>query len=254
MPKVSVVMPTYNRGYCLAESIQSILDQTFEDWELIIVDDGSTDDTEGVVRAFKDKRIIYKKLDHTGHIGAVRNAGNALAKADIIVVQDSDDMSHPNRLGVILNHFKDNDADVVYHALTQDFNGKKTPVEAMDYDRKKILFEQYLPGQCAYKKSLWEKYPYDEETLVLDDMILHTHFSLNNAKYGCIKESLYSYNVKGDSINRFGQLGDQFEKDMWKFLEMLYKTYGIIMEYTLDKKDKEGNVINRKVLVWKTKP
>ena len=62
-PAVSVVLPTYNRGYCLRRAIDSVLAQTFADFELIVVDDGSTDDTRQVMQSYDDPRIIYVHND-----------------------------------------------------------------------------------------------------------------------------------------------------------------------------------------------
>jgi glycosyltransferase involved in cell wall biosynthesis len=64
LPPVTVIMPTYNRAYIIKSAIKSVLDQTYKDWELIIIDDGSTDDTEKVICGIGDDRIIYKKQDN----------------------------------------------------------------------------------------------------------------------------------------------------------------------------------------------
>ena len=102
--RVSIVMPTYNRGGVIVNAIRSVIDQTFTDWELIIVDDGSTDNTERVVKSFYDPRIKYHKIEHTGYVSKVRNAGNKLAKGEIIVVHDSDDVAFPDRLEEIVTN------------------------------------------------------------------------------------------------------------------------------------------------------
>lgn len=90
-PKVSVVMPTYNRSKELPRSIRSVLSQTLSDFELIIVDDCSVDDTEEVINSFNDNRIRYEKLDLNVGGAEARNIGVRLARADIIAFQDSDD-------------------------------------------------------------------------------------------------------------------------------------------------------------------
>lgn len=90
-PTVSVVLPTYNRAGLIGRAIRSVLGQTYRDLELIVVDDGSTDDTAKVVEAFGDPRIRYTSLAHNRGAGAARNAGIQLARGRLLAFQDSDD-------------------------------------------------------------------------------------------------------------------------------------------------------------------
>src|SRR6478736_3287941 len=92
--RFSVVIPTYNRASTLPRAIRSVLEQTYADVELVIVDDGSTDDTAEVVGAFADARITYLRQTNRG-VSAARNAGAAAATGDFIVFLDSDDQLLP---------------------------------------------------------------------------------------------------------------------------------------------------------------
>ena len=87
---ISIVTPTYNRAHLIPRMIQSVLDQTYTDWELVIMDDGSTDDTEKVVNRIKDKRIRYYFTEKSG-AGDKRNKGVDRAVNDYIIFLDSDD-------------------------------------------------------------------------------------------------------------------------------------------------------------------
>lgn len=91
-PLVSIILPTYNRASLIKRAIDSILLQTYRNFELIIIDDGSTDGTERIVSGFSDKRIIYKQLD--GNFGAnnARNIGISISQGEYIAFQDSDDI------------------------------------------------------------------------------------------------------------------------------------------------------------------
>jgi len=97
MPRVSVIIPTYNRADMVGDAIRSVLDQTYADWELILVDDGSSDDTRQIVEAFADLRIRYIYQDNKGLPGA-RNTGIQAARGQYIAFLDSDDLFLPHKL------------------------------------------------------------------------------------------------------------------------------------------------------------
>jgi glycosyltransferase involved in cell wall biosynthesis len=88
---VSVIIPTYNRAHLIQESIYSVLNQTYKELELIIVDDGSTDNTEEIVRAIPDPRIRYYKLPHSGRNAISKNFAIRQSKGTLIAFNDSDD-------------------------------------------------------------------------------------------------------------------------------------------------------------------
>ena len=97
-PKVSVILPTYNREPLLPRSIHSVLCQTFTDFELLIVDDGSTDNTAEVVAGFVDPRVRYLRLEQNAGVSNARNTGIREARGELIAFQDSDDEWLPGKL------------------------------------------------------------------------------------------------------------------------------------------------------------
>lgn len=97
-PKVSVITPTLNRAKLLPDAIRSVLKQTLKDWEHIIIDDGSSDNTEDVVRKFIDHRIVYVNRFKQSGISATRNLGLRLASGKYIAFLDSDDLLTPDSL------------------------------------------------------------------------------------------------------------------------------------------------------------
>lgn len=97
MPEVSVVLPVYNGAATLLRAVQSILEQTFCNLELIVIDDGSTDDTNALLRSVTDPRLRVIEQAHRG-VAAAANAGTAAARASIIARMDADDVSHPERI------------------------------------------------------------------------------------------------------------------------------------------------------------
>lgn len=89
--KISVIIPTYNREQMIGRAIRSVLSQTYEDYEIIVVDDGSTDHTENVVEQIADERIRYIRLEHNYGAGYARNIGIRESRHDYIAFLDSDD-------------------------------------------------------------------------------------------------------------------------------------------------------------------
>lgn len=116
MRKVSVVLPTYNRAYCLGDAIESVLSQTHSELELIIVDNTSDDDTRLVVESFRDPRIKFMEIKNGGIIGVSRNRGINAATGEFIAFIDSDDPWLPKKLErsveVLCSGY-----DIVYHDL-----------------------------------------------------------------------------------------------------------------------------------------
>jgi glycosyltransferase involved in cell wall biosynthesis len=111
-PSVSIIIPTFNRAAFLKEAVDSVCAQTTEDWELIVVDDGSTDDTPGVMAAFRDPRIRYVSQARGG-VAAARNSGVALSRASLIAFLDSDDLWLPEKLRFQFQFFSLNPAAAI---------------------------------------------------------------------------------------------------------------------------------------------
>ena len=112
MPLVSVIIPVYNAQETIARSVHSILDQTLEDFELIVVNDGSTDGTLQVIEGISDKRMRVVTTSHQG-VAHAANAGTKDAASQLIARMDADDFSHPQRLELQLKLLQETGADVV---------------------------------------------------------------------------------------------------------------------------------------------
>jgi len=100
--KISVVIPVYNGGKFIADAVNSVLKQTYKNFEIIVVDDGSTDNTDSVLRSFSGK-IMYLKTDHSG-VSNARNEGIMNAQGEYVAFLDQDDLFHPARLEITVDY------------------------------------------------------------------------------------------------------------------------------------------------------
>jgi len=121
---VSVVIPTYNHGQYLGHALQSVLDQTYSNFEIIVIDNYSTDNTKEVIDSFNDSRINYLKIHNNGVIAASRNLGIQTSKGEWIAFLDSDDYWSPLKLQECFEVITDN-VDFVYHDLEVISSKKK---------------------------------------------------------------------------------------------------------------------------------
>ncbi|MHB8894437.1 MAG: glycosyltransferase family 2 protein [Candidatus Geothermincolia bacterium] len=119
-PLVSVILPTYNRSSSLLASIESVLSQTYENIQLIIVDDGSTDSSEEVVLGLRDARVMYLHHDENMGVAYARNVGIGAAEGSYVAFQDSDDVWRPRKLEVQMRCFEKAplDVGVVYSTVS----------------------------------------------------------------------------------------------------------------------------------------
>ena len=175
---VSVIIPTYNRPDDLRNAIQSVLNQTYKNFELVIVNDAGTD-VEHLVKEFNNNKIKYIVHKKNKGLAAARNTGLKSAKGKYIAFLDDDDIFYENHLETAISELKQNEK-VVYtdavRATIKKENGKNTIVNksvpySIDYDRNKLLIGNIAPVNCfVFEKSLADKAGlFDESLPVLED-------------------------------------------------------------------------------------
>ncbi|SET58747.1 Glycosyl transferase family 2 [[Clostridium] aminophilum] len=146
---VSVIMPSYNTGQYIAESIRSVLSQTYENWELLIVDDCSSDDTDAVVERIEDRRIRYLKNAENSGGAASRNRALREAKGRWIAFLDSDDLWLPEKLERQIRFMEKNRYRFSYTAYEEiDAAGKRTGVRVKGPKRitQRGMYNYCWPG------------------------------------------------------------------------------------------------------------
>lgn len=144
---VSIIMPSWNTGNFIAESIQSVINQTYKNWELIIVDDCSTDNTDEVVSFYKDQRIKYLKNEKNSGAAITRNKALREAQGEWIAFLDSDDLWAPEKLEHQINFMKNN-----------GYNLSFTEYEKIDEESKPL--NVYVSGPEMVNKRKMYNYDY----------------------------------------------------------------------------------------------
>lgn len=124
---ISVVIPLYNKEQSIASTINSVLAQTYKDFEIVVVDDGSTDKSTDVVRAIVDDRIVFISQDNQG-VSAARNTGIIAAKGEYVAFLDGDDLWHPEYLETLVRLISDYPNATLYGIGYAKINDNKIPI------------------------------------------------------------------------------------------------------------------------------
>jgi len=135
---VSIIVPSYNAGVFINETIRSVLAQNYENWELWVIDDGSTDNTEQLVSSFRDARINLVKQENSG-VSVARNKGLALARGEFIVFFDADDLMTPDFLQVRVNELNKDMLIGFVGGLVETFPVKMKTRKAVAEDPEKDI-------------------------------------------------------------------------------------------------------------------
>ena len=211
-PKVSIIIPTYNRANLLSRAIKSVLNQTFKDFELIIVDDGSTDNTKQVVEKFQkeDSRIKYIWQENSGAPARPKNTGIKNAKGNYIAFLDDDDEWLPEKLEKQLKLFESssNLGFVGCNILvTNNKNKKSSKVYKMPTYSESIFFEKLFEGNfiltsscVVIKREVLNKIGlFDENLKFGDDWDLWLRIA-KKYKFDFAPEFLIKYYIHGGNI------------------------------------------------------
>jgi len=199
---VSVILPTFNRAALLARSISSVLAQTFGDFELIVVDDGSQDATATVVRDFADERIYYLRLPCNVGLPAARNAGLAQTRGAFVAFQDSDDEWHGEKLERQMCAMRAHPAaSVVYsdmHRRSPD--GTMMYLHSPTIERGRLInpqtrfWQSYMLAMqpALVRRACLKEIVFDEAFVLFEDLDLYLRLA-QRYEFVHLKEALVTY-------------------------------------------------------------
>ncbi len=207
-PLVSVIMPAYNSEKYISVAIESILNQSFKDFEFIIIDDGSTDKTWEIIQEYakKDWRIVPVRNEENLNNYARRNKGIKMSKGKYVVWQDSDDISLPGRLKKQVNFMEKNPEVGICGSFMQIFTDEKDlnirKYSTEDEDLRKDIFKYSPIAQptAIIRKECYEKVGYYDDRYDATQDLDMTFRIGNEFKLANIPEVLIRYRVHPDSV------------------------------------------------------
>jgi glycosyltransferase involved in cell wall biosynthesis len=248
VPEISVVIPVYNTVRFLPDCLESVLNQTFEDIEIICVDDGSTDDSLSVLQEYakKDPRIKIFSQKNAG-VSAARNVGLENTAGKYVLCADSDDTADPGMLKKL------HDAAVNYECdiAMCDVNGIARRSEDVSGGKPLIILEKYMRKPARnmlitacwnkiYKRSVIGFVRFNERVCVNEDLNFNLLIFSKNKKAVFLAERLYNYREHSSSLSK-RESSEKQVKSFYYIIKDLYQRIG----NTLEEKDElKKNVLN----------
>jgi glycosyltransferase involved in cell wall biosynthesis len=207
MPAVSVIMPVYNAEQYLSDSIKSILSQTFEDYEFIIIDDGSTDSSVKIIQSFKDARISFLQNEKNLGITATLNKALGISRGEYICRMDADDIALNNRLEKQIEFIRAHKSISIIgtQATLIDEKGQIigeeiVPETSKDINRMKFIHNPFIHGSVLWRSSLIERFGiYDSRRRHTEDYDLWLRYTKQEEGFN-LKDKLIFRRIHSESI------------------------------------------------------
>lgn len=253
MPKISVVIPLYNKGFIISETLESVLVQTFTDFEIVIVNDGSTDNSFEIVSQYTDNRIRLYNQENKG-VSKTRNAGIEYSKSELIAFLDADDYWHPNHLEELYQLYIDFPncglyASRYFMKISEENTIKTTYIQAVSDNFRGILPDYFLASMqyrvgltsavAIPKKMIQGNFLFNPELNGQEDLELFTKIAIDKPvaitnKYTveynfAIENQLSKIQFIQKKIIKFDQFSadESKNKSLKKFLDLYRLEYAL---------------------------
>jgi glycosyltransferase involved in cell wall biosynthesis len=260
---ISVVMSVYNEEKYISAAIKSILNQTYPYFEFIIINDGSTDNSESIIKSFKDERIVYKKIEKVNFSKAL-NEGLNIAKYNYVARMDADDISLPDRFEKQIKFMVENpDVQVLSSGYALFKNKIISHIHKLPQNDRDIKEQLNYSGSVCHAGSIYSKNyilqfgGYNESLDMLEDMDLWLRIR-KETKFHNLDEVLYLIRIKENSMTSKESLKPkQFFRDIYlKHFDKNYysdyaksdEDYAILLYKFSNKNEFREYVLNKKIL------
>ncbi len=237
-PMISVVMPVYNGEKYLREAIESILNQTYKDFEFIILNDGSTDNTEEIILSYEDPRIVYIKNDKNLQIVETLNRGISLAKGKYIARMDADDISLPERFACQVEILEKSDEIIICGSYAETFGEEcqtsiwKMPLTHPEIETTLLFHTAFIHPSVMMRANVIKENNLKYESIYegVEDYALWMKMVQYGQMYN-IPKPLLRYRIVANSITRTLEKANDKKRRM---LLSLYKEYANRYSIALD--------------------
>lgn len=245
---LTVVMPVYNGQEYLKEAINSVLEQSYQNYELIIIDDGSTDDSVEIIKSYKDSRIRFLQNGANYGVGYTRNVGLDEAKGDFLAWMDCDDLIHPKRFEKQIDLLTKNpEVGICGSWCVRIGEGRprinRSPTDSEIIKASLLFYPPITPNTAMYNMSLINEagIRYDRRLRIAEDYDFYFessfHFPIKT-----IPEVLYYYRASDSSVMKKYELQ---EKKMMEFHKIIYSKG--FDKLGLEKKE-ENFILHRRIM------
>lgn len=261
IPKISVVVPCYNQGKFLSEALDSVLAQTLQEWECIVVDDGSTDNSADIAKAYcaKDNRIRYVYQENAGP-SAARNKGVSLTSAPLVFFLDGDDVILSELLGLGVEYMEKHTDCILYYTKGEYFGSRHGEFILNYTSYRDLLVANSIDCLCIVRRTDFERVGgFDEGLFGYEDWEFFIRLLYHNDTIYKEPQILFKYRCNGSpsSVNYQAKARND-EKTMYiynKHIEKYAEYYGtpfhVTHEYNRLAKELDGILASKTYKVGK---
>lgn len=198
-PQISILMPVYNTANYLREAIDSMLAQTYGDFELIVLDDCTPDESPAILDTYTDERIVRYRGERNVGLANVLNVGMDMARGKYIARMDSDDISEPNRLQIQYDYLESHpDVDLVSVAMQQFGADNRlmrydNPTEAIKFNA--LFFSPILHASSVWRREKFDALRFEQDYVPAEDYRMWTRALMAGLKMRNLPDVLYRYRM-----------------------------------------------------------
>lgn len=225
-PKISIIVPCYNHAGYLNQTLQSVFEQTYLNYECLIIDDGSADNTESVARTWvtRDNRFSYQFQNNAG-VSSARNNGIAEAKGDFILPLDADDIIMPSYVKKAIDQFKEFPTLKLVYCKAEKFGLVNEEWELRPFSLRNLAKGNQIFNSAVFRKTEWERIGgYDNKLLYgYEDWDFWINMLKDGGEVHQIPEILFLYRIKDSSRNK--DISENQFEEIYKYLSKKYSDF-----------------------------